>query len=123
MPIYGSPECTGGMGSAGGERKPWCLLSWWDRYVTHPFMVIFLLALTAECIVLILNTAEMMEAATGNCADFTVSTEPGTFEGRRRMGESDTPKINDPNTPNVLLIVVDDLRFDAPWLADAPNYR
>ena len=55
----------------------------------------------------------MMDAATGNCANFT---DP-------MMMVSDNPGITDPRTPNVLLIIIDDLRYDAPFLADAPNYR
>ena len=33
------------------------------------------------------------------------------------------PGITDPKTPNVLFIVIDDLRYDGPWLADAPHFR
>ena len=122
---YGTPECTGMLTASAKAAKRSMLgrfIGWYDRNLSHPVYFFFLVCVSLACIVFIVDTAAMMEAATGNCPDFTKSTEPGSFQGRR-MSSADKPKINDPSTPNLLMIVVDDLRYDAPWLADAPNYR
>ena len=74
---------------------------------------VFLLVLCAVLAFSAVLAKSMQVVASSKCPDFE--------SGEAGQAANQKTSISDPSTPNVLLLLVDDLRFDGPFVADAPH--